>query len=322
MSDIAHHLGIDIAKKTFDVELLGADKPRRFAFSNTPQGADQLLKWLKRWDVERVHACMEATGTYGQSLARVLLEAGHVVSIVNPAAIKAAGQSELIRAKTDRVDAGIIARYCQRQSPRPWEPPPPEVERLQSLLSRLDDLIEMRAQEANRLSTCSQSTLASIETVIATLDHQIKLIEQEISNHIDKHPDLKRDQELLKSIPGIGKKTAALLVSLGLHRFATARHATAFLGLSPREDRSGTSLRKRGRICKVGNTAARSALYWPAITARRVSPVFADFAERLRLRGKQSLVVITAVMRKLLTIAYGVLKSRLPYDPARAAAHA
>jgi transposase len=321
MQEQTYLLGIDVAKLSFDVELLGTQKPRRKQFLNSPLGFKQLLSWLVQWKITHVHACMEATGAYGKALARALYDAGHTVSVVNPAAIKAAGRAEMIRAKTDRVDAGVIARYCQKYNPRPWEPPPPEIELLQALIARLDDLTGMRVQEENRLGESSSETRASIETVLATLEGQIKQIERQISEHIDQHPDLKRDRALLESIPGIGEKTSAMLVALGLRRFSSARQATAFLGLTPRPNDSGTSIHKRARISKMGNRRGRSALYWPAVTARRRSKVFSAFAERLRRRGKAKLVVLTALMRKLLAVAYGVLRSGVPFDPDRADSH-
>lgn len=319
MSEAVYTLGIDIAKRTFDVELLGTHKPRRAQFRNSPLGFKDLFEWLGRWKVTEAHACIEATGVYGRALARALYDAGYRVSIVNPAAIKASGKAEMIRAKTDRVDAGVIARYCQKNNPREWEPPPPEVDHLQALVARLDDLTGMRVAEENRLADSSPATRASIETVIATLARQIAEIEQQIREHIDHHPGLKRDAALLESIPGIGEKTAALLISLGLSRFSSARQATAFLGLTPRPNESGTSIRRRSRIAKMGHTGARSALYWPAITARRTCSAFAAFAARLTARGKPKLVVIVALMRKLLAVAYGVLRSGVPYDPDRVA---
>jgi len=321
VSEPTYDLGIDVAKRTFDVELLGTHKPHRAQFRNSAQGFAELLQWLGRWKIAHVHACMEATGIYGRALARALYDAGHTVSIVNPAAISAAAKAEMVRAKTDRVDAGVIARFCQKHHPKAWEPPPAEIEQLQALVARLDDLITMRVAEENRLGSSTELTQSSIETVIATLTEQIAEIEQQIRDHIDRHPGLRQDAKLLESIPGIGEKTAALLISLGIHRFDSARQLTAFLGLTPRPYESGTSIRKKARITKMGSTSARSKLYWPSVTAVKCSSVFAAFAQRLRQRGKPKMVVLVAVMRKLLAVAYGVVRSGLPYDPDRASAH-
>ena len=322
MSELDHVLGIDTAKKTFDVELLGLSKPRRAQFANTPEGYAKLSAWLSRWKVERVHACLEATGGYERALAWNLFDAGHLVSVVNPVCVKGQAQSELSRLKTDRADAGLIARYCQKHRPEPWQPPAPQIEHLRVLLARLADLVAMRTQELNRLEQSEEASPArrSIEAVLGVLDEQIAAIEREIDEHIDSHPDLKRDRELLESIPGIGPKTSSFLLVLMLRRFGSAREAAAFVGLAPKPYESGTSVRARTRISKTGSTVARSALYWPAIAAMRWSDVFGAFRERLKARGKPSMLIITAMMRKLLGIAYGVLKSGVAFDPRRAAA--
>jgi transposase len=316
-------LGIDVAKKEFVVELLGSAKPRRATFKNRPDGFEKLAAWLAKWKVDRVHACLEATGGYERALARFLFDAGHVVSIVNPARIRGQAQSELKRAKTDPVDAGVIARFCREKQPEAWSPPPPEIEVLRALLARLDDLQAMRVAEANRLETAPDvATHTSIEAMLKVLDAEIARIRAEIDRHIDTHPDLKRDRELLDSIPGIGPQTAGYLVSLMLRRFGSSRGAVAFLGLAPRPHESGTSVRGRPRLCKMGSTRGRSALYWPAIAAALHGEAFAELRRRLIERGKPKMVAIAACMRKLVSVAYGVLKSGEPFDPKRAAAHA
>ena len=315
-------LGIDIGKKSFDVVLLGTPKPHDARFNNTPEGFAKLSAWLSRWKVDRVHACVEATGGYERALARFLFDAGHLVSVVNPVCVKGQAQSELSRVKTDRADAGLVARYCLTHRPEPWQPPAPEIEHLRVLLARLADLQAMHTQEANRLQQSGDSpmALASIEAVLAVLDEQIEAIEREIDDHIDRHPQLKRDRELLESIPGIGPKTSSLLLVLALRRFGSARHAAAFVGLAPRPYESGTSVRLKTRLSKTGSTVARSALYWPAIAAMRWSDVFGAFRERLKAKGKHPMLIIAAMMRKLLGVAYGVLKSGAPFDPQRAMA--
>lgn len=324
MQHLVFVLGIDIAKLTFDVTLLGGKKPRHRQFKNTPEGFARLAEWLARWGVDRVHACMEATGGYERALARFLFEAGHIVSIVNPQRISGQAQSELKRAKTDRVDAGLIARFCLEKRPDPWAPPPAEIETLTALVRRLEDLTAMRVAEANRLEQASEGGLAqaSIRRVVGFLDEQIAQIEREIAEHIDSHPDLKRDRDLLDSLPGIGPKTATLLLCMMLRRFESARQVVAFVGLSPKPHQSGTSVRAKPKLSKIGDARVRSALYWPAIAALRHSPVFATFYNRLVERGKPKRVALIALMRKLLAVAYGVLRSGLPFDAARVAAKA
>ena len=146
-------LGIDIAKVKFNACLLPlTGKLKHKVFSNNAAGFAQLGEWLEKLGVERAHACLEATGTYGEALAIHLHQQGHTVSVMNPAAIKAFAASRLSRTKTDRVDAELIARFCLAHQPPPWTPPAPEVRELQALVRRLESLIEMRMAEENRLS--------------------------------------------------------------------------------------------------------------------------------------------------------------------------
>jgi transposase len=314
-------LGLDLAKLKFNACLARAGgKPRHKVFPNNPDGFAQLSGWLSQQGVERVHACMEATGAYGDALAAYLHEAGHVVSRVNPAAIKAYAQSHLSRTKNDRVDAALIAGFCAERRPPAWAPPAPELRELQALVRRLDSLIEMRTMEENRLS--SGVTVAavreSVEEHLAHLSEQIKRTEALIRDHIDNHPGLKRQRELLDSIPGIGEATAAALLAEvpDIKQYKSARQVAAFAGLVPRERQSGSSsVRGRVRLSKIGNARLRKALYFPAVTALRCSPFFHQWAEGMRQRGKSKMAVIGAAMRKLVHLAYGVLKTGRPFDP-------
>jgi transposase len=313
-------LGIDLAKLKFNVCLINLKgKLTHKVFPNNATGFGQLSDWLSTQGVERVHACMEATGTYGEALSLSLHEAGHTVSVVNPAAIKAFAGSRLSRTKTDRVDAELIARFCLAQEPARWTPLPAEVRELQALVRRMESLIEMRGMEQNRLSSgiVVDSVRESVEEHLTYLDEQIKRCEELIRKHIKGHPTLKRQSELLDSIPGIADTTAALLLSeiTDITQYSSARQVAAYAGLVPRERQSGTSVRGRTRLSKIGNARLRRALYFPAITAIRCSPFFQTWAEGLLKRGKSKMSVICAVMRKLVHVAYGVLKSGKEFDP-------
>jgi transposase len=313
-------LGIDIAKMKFNVCLIHASgKLRHKVFPNNVTGFAQLKEWLSRQGIEQAHTCMEATSTYGEALALYLHQAGHTVSVSNPAAVKAFAQSCLSRTKTDRVDAEMIARFCLAQAPPAWSPLPPEVQELQALVRRLESLIEMRVMEENRLSSgiTVDSVRESVEELLIHLNEQTKRTEKLIREHINQHPTFKRQSELLDSIPGIAETTAALLLSeiTDIKQYCSARQVAAYAGLVPRERQSGTSVRGRTRLSKIGNARLRRALYFPAITALRCSPFFQAWAEGLVKRGKSKMSVICAVMRKLVHIAYGVLKNGKPFDP-------
>jgi transposase len=313
-------LGIDIAKLKFNVCLINPHgKLKHKLFPNTSIGFDQLSEWLTKQGIERVHACLEATGTYGDALALYLYQAGQSVSVVNPAAIKAFAASRLSRTKTDRVDAELIARFCQVQAPPLWTPLPQEVRELQALVRRLESLIEMRVAEENRLSSgiTVDSVRESVEELLNHLNQQIKRTEKLIHEHLNNHPRLYQQSQLLDSIPGIAQTTAARLLAeiVDITQYRSARQVAAYAGLVPRERQSGTSVRGRTRLSKIGNARLRRALYFPAITALRCSPFFQAWAEGLQERGKCKKSVICAVMRKLVHVAYGVLKSGKPFDP-------
>lgn len=313
-------LGIDIAKLKFNVCLIHeSGKLKHKVFPNSEAGFEQLKGWLSKQGVERVHACLEATGTYGEALSLRLHQAGHRVSVINPAAIKAFAGSRLSRTKTDRVDAELIARFTQAQAPPAWTPLPQEVRELQALVRRLESLQEMRVMEENRLSSgiTVDSVRQSVEAHLTYLNQEIKRTEELIRDHINSNPTLKQQSDLLDSIPGIAETTAALLLAeiTDITQYRSARQVAAYAGLVPRERQSGTSVRGRTRLSKIGNARLRRALYFPAITALRCSPFFQAWAEGLRERGKCKMSVICAVMRKLVHVAYGVLKSGQPFDP-------
>jgi transposase len=312
-------LGIDISKAKFDVMLLHEGQSIHEVFANTPKGFGKLRHWLKKQGVKQLHACMEATGTYGDDLAEYLYQQGWAVSVVNPSRIKSYAQSQLRRNKTDKSDAAVIADFCRTQQPDLWSPPDPAVRELRGLVRYLEDLHHMRTQQLNRLKAepGSRTVSRNLRKHITFLDRQIQEVEDLIRQHIDQHPDLKHQKELLTSIPGIGDTTASsLLAEIGDWRsFPAARQLAAFAGLTPGQHQSGSSVRSRSHLTKVGNPHLRRILYLPALTARRYNPIIKPFCDNLSLHDKSKMVVIGAAMRKLLHIAFGVLKSDLPFDP-------
>ena len=315
-------VGIDVSKKTFDVALLRGEKPRSGKFKNTPEGFAMFERWLKKEGAEGIRVCMEATGTYGEKLAEYLYEAGYVVSVVNPAKIKGFAQSELTRTKTDKADAALIARFCRAMRPEPWQPAPPEVKELQSLVRRLDSLTMMLNQETNRLDVTDGVARDSIERTISHLNKEIATTRRLIKKHIDQHPDLKSKRDLLESIPGIGPATSAMILGEfgDIDRFQNAKCMASFCGLAPRHRQSGSSVRGKTILSKTGSSRIRKALFMPALSAIKYNPVIQAFRARLIASGKPRMVIVGAIMRKLIHIVYAVLKSRRPFNPAIGAA--
>jgi transposase len=315
------YLGIDLAKVTFDATVLTATGVQHYrAFANTPDGFGQLQAWLSEHGVKELHACMEATNIYWEALASWLHAQGHTVSVVNPARIKGYAQARLQRNKTDKLDSAISAGFCATQHPTAWQPLTEEQRRLRALTRHREDLLQTQLQQQNRLRETSDALVrASLQAVLEAVAKQLTAVDQAITEHLAAHESLRTKLQLLTAVVGIGTVTAAKLLAefADLEEYESAKAAAADAGLTPSHFESGTSVRRRPRMSKMGKASIRAALYWPAITAMRWCPAFKAFAQRLEARGKPKKVIIGAVMRKLVHIIYGVLKHRTPYDPAK-----
>jgi transposase len=309
-------LGIDISKKHFDVALLRNNKFKHKKFTNNAKGFTSLLDWLSRHDAQNIHACLEATGVYGEALSEFLFDHQILVSVVNPSRVKGFAQSEQLRSKTDKVDAGLIARFCLALTPGLWQPMPLKIRELRDLVRRLDALNEMRQQERNRLEGASSTIAEQLNKHIAYLDDEIHIVKTLIRDHIDKHPDLKRNKALLESIPGVGEATINVVLSefWSTTQFRSAKALAAFVGVAPSVRESGTSLRARGSMSKMGRSKLRNAFFMPALVALRYNPDIVAMKERLTKAGKPKVVIVGAAMRKLIHIVYGVLKNQRPFE--------
>jgi transposase len=322
-------VGVDVSKAKLDVALLSAQgKYRSKVFGNDLPGVKALLLWLSAHAPDGhagLHVCMEATGAYHDALALFLHDQGLWVSVVNPLLVKRFAQANMIRNKTDEGDAKCLARFCQAQQPARWEAPTPSVRALQALVGRLDTLQQMRQAECNRLEVAHDAIRASIVNLIADVDKEIAQVRKQIEKTINDDPDLKHRGELLQSVPGLGEKTIPqLLAYIGRpERFRSVKALIAYAKLAPTITQSGTSLNKHRGTHPMGNTALKQALYFPAMVAGRFNPLVAVFWNRLKAQNKPGKVIVEACMHKLLAIAYGVLRSRKPFDaghlkPARA----
>jgi transposase len=317
-------IGIDIAQDTFEVRLLHPHQPPQAAtFDNQPKGFEQCHRFLKQPNAYPGHVCMEATGVYYEALAHFLHGKGYAVSVVNPLQIKAYAQSQLRRNKTDQVDAAVLADFCRTQNPSLWTPPDPAWYELRSLVRHLHDLETDRQRQRNRQAALKHSAqpsptvLSNLQEQIQFLSQQIQRVKAQIQAHIDQHPSLKQQRDLLDSIQGIGPLTASKLLSEygDMRHFETVREVVAFAGLNPQHHQSGSSIRSKTSISKMGQASIRAALYMPAINAKRFNPLLRPFVERLQQRGVSEMEIVVALMRKLLHLAFGVLKSGQPFDP-------
>lgn len=311
-------MGIDVSKAKLDCTLALGSKFRNKVFANTPAGFMQLDAWIAQYAQGPVHACLEATGVYWEAVAQHLADAGHAVSVIHPALAQAHARSMGLRSKTDAIDARALADFCRQRSPARWQPASTSERRLRALVLRHQALVDMHTQESNRLASARDAVHDSLSQHLTWLAAEIERIERDIRQTIDDDPDLRGKQDLLSSIPGLGERTTATLLAFGLGdgRFDTARQVVAFAGLNPRLHESGSSVRGRPRLSKVGHAALRRALYMPAMVALYRTAWGALFRHRLAARGKPAKLIIGAMMRKLLTVAFGVLRSGKPFDPA------
>lgn len=311
-------LGIDISKAKFDTALAVGTKFRTKVFVNTPIGFAQLSAWLHRHGVQHVHVCMEATGTYWEALATYLTDAGHAVSVINPALAKAHGQSLGLRSKTDAIDAKLLADFCREKQPPVWNPPSFTERRLRALVLRHQMLVEMQTQEKNRYEGLREDIRDSLDAHLAWLTAELERIEHAIAKLLNDDNDLRGKRDLLDSIPGLGERTIAVLLAYGIssERFESARQFVAFAGLSPRLHQSGTSVHARPRLSKIGHAFLRRALYMPAMATLYRTAWGRHFRARLAANGKPPKLIIGAMMRKLAQIAFGVLKSGTKFNPA------
>jgi transposase len=263
---------------------------------------------------------MEGTGVYHEQAALALADAGVMLSIVNPAQVKDFGRGLAVRTKTDGMDSFVLARYGALLKPAAWNPPAPEARLLQALLARREAIAQDLQRERNRqekaAATESPAQISqSLADSLSFLSRQLTKLQQEIDDHIDRHPSLKDDMTLLQSIPAVGSQVGSHLLSvMHSHDFKSAEQLAAYLGLVPVERQSGSSLMGRARLSKAGPARVRAVLYMAAIVATRYNPHVKALYERLLARGKSKMSALGAAMRKLVHLCFGVIKTRQPYQ--------
>jgi len=318
-------IGIDVSKAKLDCSLLldvASSKRRAKSVANSKTGIADLLAWCTKQQViiHELHAILEGTGVYHEQAALALFDAGVTVSIVNPAQVKDFGRSLGVRTKTDSVDSLVLARYGALLKPRAWTPPSQEARILQALLARREAIAKDLQREHNRLEKADATDTPplirqSLGESIAFLEQQLAKLQQEIDDHINKHPNLKADRDLLTSIPAVGPQVSNHLLSvMHNHDFQSAEQLAAYLGLVPVERQSGTSVLGRPRLSKAGPARIRAVLYMAAIVGTQHNPHIKALYLRLRERGKTKMSALGAAMRKLVHLCFGVLKTRQPYQ--------
>ena len=320
------YLGIDISKAKFDcLWLRNADtnKVKTKIFQNTRDGHEKLKSWIEvnlNDDPANIHIIMEATGVYHESLALYLFNHGFNVSVANPARPKAFAKGLGSLHKNDKKDSYILALYGSRMAPDTWKPEPIEIRELKALTSRLEALEGDLQREKNRLekaefSPASQLVIDSLTKMIKGLESEKARLEKEIDDHIDRFPYLKKDRQLLASIPGIGPVMSRLMLMVIHSRdFTKASQVAAYLGVTPVQNESGV-FKGRSRLSKTGPAKIRSKLYMAAVVSWKYNPDLIQQKDRLLANGKCKMQVLGATMRKLVQICYGVVKNQTEYQP-------
>lgn len=304
-------IGIDVAKKYFDLHILKTGQDRRM--ENSTAGIGKCVALCNKIKPELI--VTEATGGYELTLAATLQAKGFAVAVVNPRRIRdfarAAGQI----AKTDKLDARIIAQFAATMEPMPTERINENTQKLKALMARRNQLVDLHTAESNRLEHANSKEIRrSIAAVLKVIEAQLKTIDRQVKEHIENTPRLRRRSEILDSVPGIGPTTAHMLVTelpeLGrLNR----RQIAALVGVAPIARDSGTFRGKR--MTGGGRKKIRSRLFMPTLVAVRHNPVLRAYYNKLLSRGKCKMVALVAVMRKLICIMNTMTKNNQEWDP-------
>jgi transposase len=308
-------LGIDVSKLTLDTCLLNNGQTRHQRFANSSEGIAKMLAMLQNTGAAQSIVAMEATGPYSLAAALASEAAGHQVAVINPRRVLDYAKACERRNKTDRVDAGLIARMASKEPLPLWRPLPADQDLLREFLRRQHALERQLHAEQRRLEMKTAKPLqASIKRSITWLRAELGRLEKSLSQHLDDHDKLAADINNVQTVPGFGEKSARLFVGEAPRHFANARATAAWMRVVPQQCKSGLSVRKPSRI---GHDAPylRSRLYFSAVTAMRCSPRFQALAERLRAKGHCKMSIIMAVLHKLVRTAFAVLQSGQPYNP-------
>jgi len=301
-------IGIDVSKARLDVaigeagEIWSADNDD-LGIARTVERCSQLHPRL---------VVVESTGGLESRLVSELYLAKVPVARVNPGRVREFAKAAGLLAKTDKLDARLLARFGQAVKPAPTCLPSEEEQLLSAMVTRRRQLIDMRTAETNRLPTAHVSMQPNIEKLLTWLDEQISTLEQKINAFIQSHPDFKAKDDLLRSVPGIGPVTAAILLSdLPELGWLDRKRIAALVGVAPFNNDSG--FHKGKRRVKGGRPNVRTVLYMATVSASRFNPVIRSFYEQLLKRGKLKKVALVACMRKLLTILNAILREHAPW---------
>jgi len=301
------YVGIDVSKDRLDVAERGGSV---WQVDNTCQGIDELVQQMVELQPELI--VVEATGGYQRNVVDALFHAGVCVAVVNPARVRQFARACGLLAKTDKLDAQVLAEFGRRVQPRQYEGKSEAEKQLSALLVRRKQLEEMLKAEQNRLRTISPSLRGSVERIIALLKEEKQRLEEQIRELMNEQKAWHEQTEILRSAPGVGPvTTATLLAELPELGKMDRKKIAALVGVAPMNYDSG---RKRGyRKTKGGRTDVRSVLYMSTLVATRYNPLIQTQYQHLLKRGKLKKVALTACMRKFLTILNAMVRDQQPF---------
>ncbi len=304
-------VGIDISKDRLDVACLPVAVPSVSAFDNHAAGHTALIAWLKEFTPRLI--VLESTGSYSRALVAALAAAGLPVVVVNPRQVRDFARAVGILAKTDAIDAGVLARFGERVNPAIRPLPDADATGLADLLARRRQLIELRTAEHNRLGQAAAPRIkASIRAVLSTIDRQLAAIDNDLDDRIKRSPVWKLKEDLLTSVPGIGRLTARTLLAVLPELGTVSRQVIASLaGVAPFNRDSGKMRGKR--TIWGGRAVARAALYMASLSASRFNPAIRAHYLNLRAAGKAKKAALVACMRKLLVVLNALLRTQTPW---------
>ena len=302
------YVGIDVSKDRLDVAVLGEE--RGWQADNTQAGIAKLVQQMQEVCPELI--VVEATGGYQRAVVEALFWAGLAVAVVNPARVRQFARACGLLAKTDKLDAQVLAVFGQRVQPKLYEGKSEAEKQLSALLVRRKQVEEMLNAEQNRLRTTSPSLKSSVEHVIVCLKEQKKRLEEQIQQFLQEQPVWQEQTEILASAPGVGVVTTATwLAELPELGKMDRKKIAALVGVAPMNYDSG---KKRGyRQTKGGRTNVRSVLYMSTLVATRHNPLIRTQYQHLLKRGKEKKVALTACMRKFLTILNAMMRDQQPF---------
>lgn len=305
-------VGIDVDKTTLDVARSDQLDATPAVFANDAAGIEALLRQLLA--LKPVVIVIESTGGLERALLQALLEANLPVALVHPGRVRCFARGLGILAKTDPIDARVLARFGQLASPRLAEKRAKSELELQALVVCRRQLAGTRTQQLNRRSTTSsKKARQALDAVLKTLERQLEALDQQIGQLIDSDDDFKHLDQLLRSVPGVGPTLSATLTAELRELGQPSRHQPcALVGVAPFNADSGA--RTGQRAIRGGRTAVRCVLYMATLAAMRCNPLIKTFAQRLKAAGKVSKVVIVACMRKLLTLLNAMVRDNLTWD--------